>query len=85
MKMTDLEMKHEALMHLEYAAQSFSGIPEMKLSDDEVQCRIWAAHYLIQAMQPLAHKPNNFDEVLEEARKYERTAEAAMNSAAVSG
>lgn len=59
----DRSKKHEAMMHLEFCFP--------KEMDQEAQARVCAAHYLMQSMVG-GYEPDNYAEVLAEAREFDR-------------
>ena len=67
MNMTDRNMKFEAMMHLEFCTDSFTSLSKYQLQEEEIQRRLWAANYLVQAMMG-GPKPENFNEVIQAAR-----------------
>ena len=67
--MNDLDKKHEAMYRLEvcFEPMDADGTPKPK---EWIDAQITAAHYLIQSMFD-GYKPDNYDEVMELAAKYD--------------
>ena len=71
--MTDLEKKIEAMYHLEVCFEPMvNGVDKPK---EWVDAHITAAHYLIQSMFN-GFKPENYEEVMKLAAKYDAIDEA---------
>lgn len=66
---SDLDKKIEAMYHLETCFEPCDekGAPKSKA---EIDAHITAAHYLIQSMFD-GYKPDNYDEIMAEAAKYD--------------
>jgi hypothetical protein len=74
-ELSDAAKKHEAMYHLEVCFEPCDalGTPKPKA---EIEAHITAAHYLIQSMFD-GYKPDNYDEVMADAAKFDAIDEAS--------